>query len=118
VQTVRTGADGSVAGTGVVAKGPGAWRMSFAGTDQRGPATSREDEVGLPPVAKAPQPAVPPGVRCEGKCPTPTPTPSGRSTPATRSRTTPTPEPTGTATPTPSARSTATPTPRPTAYRR
>lgn len=120
VQTVHTGADGSVAGTGVVAKGPGAWRMSFAGTDQRGPTTSREDEVGLPPVTKPPQPAVSPGVRCEGKCPTPTPTPSSTSTPATRSRTTPTPEPTvrATPTPTPSARSAGAPTPKPTAYRR
>jgi hypothetical protein len=118
VQTVRTGKDGSVAGTSVVVKGPGTWRMSFPGNDERGPATSREDDVGLPPVAKPPQPAVPPGVRCEGKCPTPTPTPSSKSTPAARSRATPTPEPKATATPGPSVRSTATPTPKPTAYRR
>lgn len=108
VQTVRTGADGSVAGTSVVAKGPGTWRLNFAGTDQRGPAISREDDVGLPPVTKPAQPAVPPGVRCDGKCPTPTPTP----TPKPTVRSTPTP------TPTPSVRSTAAPTPKPTAYRR
>jgi hypothetical protein len=102
VQTVRTGADGSVAHTAVIAKGPGTWRMTFPGNDERAPSTSRADDVGLPPVTKPPQPAVPPGVRCEGKCPSPTPTP------------TPTPAAKRTATPTP----TPTPTPKPTTYRR
>jgi hypothetical protein len=124
VQTVRTAKDGSVAGAAVVAKGPGTWRMSFAGTDQRSPSISREDDVALPPVAAPPRPAVPPGVRCEGKCPTqhptPTPTPSAKGSVAPAARGTASPQPKGrvTPTPTPSARGTATPTPRPTAYRR
>jgi hypothetical protein len=127
VQTARTGKDGSVSGTGVVAKGPGTWRMTFAGNDRRGPSTSREDEVGLPPVTEPPKPAVPPGVRCEDKCPSPTPSSTGKPTesPAGRSRATPDPAPTksagrttATPTPTPSARGTAPPSPKPTAYRR
>jgi hypothetical protein len=106
VQTLRTGKDGSVA-SAVTAKSPGTWRMSFAGTERRSPSVSRADDVGLPPVATPPRPAVPPGVRCQGSCPTPTPMPAATRTPA------PTP------TPTSAVKRTATPTPTPTAtYRR
>ncbi|HEY2830935.1 MAG TPA: hypothetical protein VGJ14_00810 [Sporichthyaceae bacterium] len=107
VQTVRTGADGSVSGAAVVAKSPGTWRMSFAGNPERAPSVSRADDVGLPAVATPPRPAVPPGVRCQGTCPTATPTPRAERTAD------PTP------TPTPAAKRTADPTPTPTAtYRR
>lgn len=91
VQTLRTGKDGSVA-SAVTAKSPGTWRMSFAGTDRRSPSVSRADDVGLPPVTTPPRPAVPPGVRCQGTCPTATPTPAVKRTAG------PTPSPTPTAT--------------------
>jgi hypothetical protein len=112
VQTIRTGADGSVADTTVVAKGPGTWRMSFAGNEQRAPSTSRADEVSLPPVTKPAQPAVPPGVRCDDTCPTATPTPTPTATPDRTRRTdrpaTAAPTPTRSTEPTRDARPVAT----------
>jgi hypothetical protein len=116
VQTLRTGADGSVAGA-TVAKGPGTWRMSFAGNDQWAPSVSRADDVGLPPVTTPPRPAVPPGVRCPGKCPTPTPTPtatpaSGRGGTRSTERSTATPSPVRSAQPTATGAGTSSPAPR------